>query len=53
VRMEPFLHVGLVLGFGGLIFEYVGDFADHIVIGGGDWSVRVWRSTWDAKGVLV
>ena len=33
VRVEPFLHVGLVLVLGGLVFEYVGNLADFLVIG--------------------
>ena len=33
VRMEPFLHVGLILVLCGLVFEYVGYFADLLVIG--------------------
>ena len=40
VRVEPFLHVDLELVLGGLVPEDVGNFADFLVICGGDRSVR-------------
>ena len=36
VRMEPFLHMGLILVHGGLVLEYVGYFADLLVVGCGE-----------------
>ena len=50
---EPFLHVGLVLVFGGLVFKYVGYFADLFVIGCRDWSAWVRGSAGDVEGVPV
>ena len=35
--MEPFLHVSLILILCGLVFEYVGYFADLLVIGCESW----------------
>ena len=34
--MEPFLHIGLVLVLSGLVFKYVGNLADLLVVGRGD-----------------
>ena len=42
VRAEPFLHVGLVLVFSGLIFKDVGNLADFLVIGRGDGGALLW-----------
>ena len=36
MRVEPFLHVGLVLVLSGLVFKYVGNLADLLVVGRGD-----------------
>ena len=53
MRVEPFLHVGLVLVFGRLISEYVGELAGLVVVVRGDWCVR-WRGpSWNAEGVSV
>ena len=51
--MEPFLHVGLILVFGGLVFKYVGYFADLLVTGCRDWDVLLRGTTGDAKGVPI
>ena len=53
VRAEPFLHVGLVLVLGGLVFEYVGNLADFLVIGRGDGGALLWGAARDAKRVPV
>ena len=53
MRIEPFLHVGLVLVFCRLIAEYVGDLAGLFVVAGGGWCMRWWGPTWDAEGVPV
>ena len=53
MRIEPFLHVGLVLVFGRLISEYVGDLAGFFVVVRGYWCVRCWGPTWDSEGVPV
>ena len=50
---EPFLHVSLVLVFGGLVSKYVGHFAGLLVICSGDSGTRRWRSSGDAEGVPV
>ena len=42
VRAEPFLHVGLVLVLGGLVFEYIGDLADLLVISLGSFGALYW-----------
>ena len=36
MHAEPFLLVGLVLVFSGLVFKYVGNLADLLVVGRGD-----------------
>ena len=53
VRMEPFLHVSLILVLCGLVFKYVGDFADFLVVGCGELGSLLRGDTWDAKGVPV
>ena len=53
MRVEPFLYVGLILVLCGLVFEYVGDFADLLVVGCGGLSALLRRATWDAEGVPV
>ena len=53
VRAEPFLHVGLVLVFSGLVFKYVGNFADLLVVGRGDGGSLLWGAPRDAKRVPV
>ena len=50
---EPFLHVGLVLVLGGLVFEYVGNLADLLVIGLGDVGALYWGAAGDAERVPV
>ena len=50
---EQFLHVRLVLVFGGLVSKYVGNFAGLLVVGSGDSSTRRRRFSRDAEGVLV
>ena len=42
VRAEPFLHVGLVLVLSGLVFKYVGNLADLLVVGRGDGGSLLW-----------
>ena len=49
MSVKPFLHVSLVLVFGGLVTEDVKDFADLLVICCGDWGVGGWGSARDAK----
>ena len=50
---EPFLHVSLVLVFGGLVSKYVGHFAGLLVVGSED-SGKLWRkASRDAEGVPV
>ena len=50
---EPFLHVSLVLVFGGLVSKHVGHFASLLVVGGGDGGMR-WRgASRNAEGVPV
>ena len=53
MRIEPVLHVGLVLVFGRLIAEYVGDLAGLFVVVGGGWCMGRWGATWNAEGVPV
>ena len=53
VFAEPFLHVGLVLVLGGLVFEYVGNLADFLVIGRGSGGALLWGAARDAKRVPV
>ena len=53
MRVEPFLHVGLILVLCGLVFEYVGDFADLLVVGCGELGSLLRGATWDAEGVSV
>ena len=53
VRMKPFLHVSLILVLCGLVFEYVGYFADLLVIGCGELGVLLRGAAWDAEGVPV
>ena len=53
VRMKPFLHVCLILVLCGLVFEYVGYFADLLVIGCGELGVLLRGAAWDAEGVSV
>jgi hypothetical protein len=48
MSMKPVLHALLVLVFGGLVLEDVGDLADFLVVDGGDWGVRLWGTTRDA-----
>jgi hypothetical protein len=47
------LHVGLILVFGGLVFEYVGYFEDLLVIGCEDWGVLLRGTAGDVEGVSV
>ena len=49
MSVKPFLHVSLVLVFGGLVSEDVGDFANLLVVCCGDWGVGGWGSSWDAE----
>ena len=51
--MEPFLHVGLVLVLSGLVFEYVGNLADLLVVGRGDGGLLLRGAPGDAKSVPV
>ena len=51
--VEPFLHVSLVLVFGGLVSKYVGNFAGLLVVGSGDSGTRWRRFSRDAEGVPV
>ena len=53
VRAEPFLHVDLVLVLGGLVFKYVGNLADFLVIGRGNGGALLWGAARDAKRVPV
>ena len=53
VRAESFLHVGLVLVLGGLVFKYVGNLADLLVIGRGNVGALLWGAARDAKRVPV
>ena len=48
---KPVLHVGLVLIFGGLVFEYVGDLAYFLMVWRSCWVVPLGGGTWDAEGV--
>jgi len=48
---EPVLHVGLVLIFGGLVFEDVGDLAYFLMLWRRRWIVPLGGGTWDAEGV--
>ena len=50
---EPFLHVSLVLVFGGLVPKYVENFAGLLVVDSGDGGTRRRRSSRDAEGVPV
>ena len=51
--MEPFLHVGLVLLLSGLVFKYVGSFADLLMVGCGDGGSLLRGPPGDAKRVPV
>ena len=51
--MEPFLHVSLILVLCGLVFEYVGDFVDLLVVGCEELGALLRGATWDAEGVSV
>ena len=51
--MKPFLHVSLILVFGGLVLEYVKYFVDLLVIGCGYWGVLLRGAAGDAEGVPV
>ena len=53
VRAEPFLHVGLVLVLSGLVFKYVGNLADLLVIGRENGGSLLWGAARDAKRVSV
>ena len=48
---EPVLHVGLVLIFGGLVFEDVEDLAYFLMVWRSCWVVPLGGGTWDAEGV--
>ena len=48
---KPVLHVGLVLIFGGLVFEDVGDLAYFRVVWRSCWVVPLRGGTWDVEGV--
>ena len=50
---EPFLHVSLVLVFGGLVSKYVGNFVGLLMVGSGDSSTWQRGSSRDAEGVPV
>jgi hypothetical protein len=47
--VKPFFHVGLILVFSRLVFEYVGDLVGFFVIVGGHRGLQWWGSTWDAE----
>ena len=51
--VEPFLHVSLVLVFGGLVSKYVGHFAGFLMVGGRDRGMLRRRASRDAEGVPV
>ena len=53
VRMEPFLHVSLILVLCDLVLEYVGYFADLFVVSCGYLGVLLRGAAWDAEGVPV
>ena len=53
MRVEPFLHVGLVLVLSGLVFKYVGNLADPLVVGRGDGGSLLRGAPGDAKRVPV
>ena len=48
---EPVLHVGLVLIFGGLVFEDVGDLAYFLMVWRSRWIVPLGGAPWDAERV--
>jgi hypothetical protein len=51
MSVEPFLHVGLVLVFGGLVSEGVGNLAGRFVVVSGGWGLQ-WRGFfWNEEGV--
>jgi hypothetical protein len=49
---EPFLHVSLVLVFGGLVSKYVRHFAGPLVVGSGDRGVLRRRASRDEPSRL-
>ena len=51
VSGEPVLHVGLVLIFGGLVFEDVRDLAYFLMVWRRRWIVPLGGATWDAERV--
>ena len=53
VRNHSLWHVGLILILCGLVFEYVGDFADLLVVGYGELGSLLRGATWDTEGVPV
>ena len=53
MRVELFLHVGLILVRSGLVFKYIGNFADLLVVGCGELGSLLRGATWDAEGVPV
>ena len=48
---KPFLHVGLILIFGGLVFEDAGYLVYFLVVWRGRWVLSLGGASWDAEGV--